>query len=130
MCGSPTDAVWRDKIVDEIREYCPEANFHLIAKSAHKFTREVVAILDGHARDYPSRKYRNVYVTIAGMSNALSGVVACNVKAPVFAIPPFKDQTDMMVNIHSTLQMPSKVPVMTVLRPDNLAISIQRLTRF
>lgn len=130
MCGSPTDAAWRDKIVGEIREYCPEANFHLIAKSAHKFTREVVAILDRHARDYPSKKYRNVYVTIAGMSNALSGVVACNVNAPVFAIPPFKDQTDMMVNIHSTLQMPSKVPVMTVLRPDNLAMSIQRLTRF
>ena len=130
MCGSPTDAPWRDKIVGEIREYCPEANFHLIAKSAHKFTREVVAILDGHARDYPASRYRNVYVTIAGMSNALSGVVACNVNAPVFAIPPFKDQADMMVNINSTLQMPSKVPVMTVLRPDNLAISIQRLTRF
>jgi phosphoribosylaminoimidazole-succinocarboxamide synthase len=130
MCGSPTDAAWRDRIVREIREYCPEANFHLIAKSAHKFTREVVEILDGHARDYPASKSRNVYVTIAGMSNALSGVVACNVTAPVFAIPPFKDQTDMMVNINSTLQMPSKVPVMTVLRPDNLAMSIQRLTRF
>lgn len=130
MCGSPTDAAWRDRIVGEIREYCPEANFHLIAKSAHKFTREVVEILDGHARDYPASKSRNVYVTIAGMSNALSGVVACNVAAPVFAIPPFKDQTDMMVNINSTLQMPSKVPVMTVLRPDNLAMSIQRLTRF
>ena len=130
MCGSPTDAAWRDRIVGEIREYCPEANFHLIAKSAHKFTREVVEILDGHARDYPASKSRNVYVTIAGMSNALSGVVACNVTAPVFAIPPFKDQTDMMVNINSTLQMPSKVPVMTVLRPDNLAMSIQRLTRF
>ena len=130
MCGSPTDAPWRDRIVREIREYCPEANFHLIAKSAHKFTREVVEILDGHARDYPASKSRNVYVTIAGMSNALSGVVACNVTAPVFAIPPFKDQTDMMVNINSTLQMPSKVPVMTVLRPDNLAMSIQRLTRF
>jgi len=130
MCGSLTDAPWRDRIVGEIREYCPEANFHLIAKSAHKFTREVVEILDGHARDYPSSKSRNVYVTIAGMSNALSGVVACNVSAPVFAIPPFKDQTDMMVNINSTLQMPSKVPVMTILRPDNLAIAIQRLTRF
>ena len=130
MCGSPTDAAWRDRIVGEIREYCPEANFHLIAKSAHKFTREVVEILDGHARDYPASQSRNVYVTIAGMSNALSGVVACNVAAPVFAIPPFKDQTDMMVNINSTLQMPSKVPVMTVLRPDNLAMSIQRLTRF
>ena len=106
---------WRDHIVREIREYCPEANFHLIAKSAHKFTREVVEILDGHARDYPASKSRNIYVTIADMSNALSGVVACNVTAPIFAIPPFKDQTDMMVNINSTLQMPSKVPVMTVL---------------
>jgi phosphoribosylcarboxyaminoimidazole (NCAIR) mutase len=66
-------------------------------------------------------------ITIAGRSNALSGVVACNTPWPVFACPPFKDKMDMMVNIHSTLQMPSNTPVMTVLEPGNLAIAVHRI---
>ena len=35
----------------------------------------------------------------------------------------------MMVNINSTLQMPSKVPVMTILEPENVANSIARMFR-
>ena len=130
MCGSPVDSDWRDKIIGEIRECNPEVNFHCITKSAHKFTRDVVEILESHKTNYPLTKYKNIYVTIAGMSNALSGVVACNTNSPVFAIPPFKDLTDMMVNINSTLQMPSKVPVITVLKPINLAMAIQRMLLF
>ena len=72
---------------------------------------------------------RVVYITVAGRSNALSGVVACNTKFPVIACPPFKDKDDMMVNINSTLQMPSKVPVMTILEPENVAMSIARMFR-
>ena len=41
------------------------------------------------------------------MSNALSGVVACNTHHPVIACPPHVDKVDMMTNINSTLQMPS-----------------------
>ena len=127
MCGSPVDSDWRDKIIGEIRECNPEVNFHCITKSAHKFTRDVVEILESHRTSYPLTRYKNIYVTIAGMSNALSGVVACNTNSPVFAIPPFKDLTDMMVNINSTLQMPSRVPAITVLKPINLAMAIQRM---
>ena len=68
-----------------------------------------------------------VFVTVAGMSNALSGVVACNTSVPVIACPPFKDNTDMMVNINSTLQMPSNVPVMTVLSTGNAATCVKRI---
>ena len=32
-----------------------------------------------------------------------------------------------MVNINSTLQMPSKVPVMTVLEPGNVALAAERI---
>ena len=46
-----------------------------------------------------------VFITVAGMCNALSGVVACNTKVPVIAYLPFKDNTDMMVNINSTLHV-------------------------
>ena len=36
-----------------------------------------------------------------------------------------KDNLDVMTNINSTLQCPSKVPVLTVLEPLNVAISIR-----
>ena len=70
-----------------------------------------------------------VWITVAGRSNALSGVVSANTPYPVIACPPFADKMDMMVNINSTLQMPSKVPVMITLSPTNIALAIQRLFR-
>jgi len=93
--------------------------------SAHKEPRKVLEILDGHANE-PGV----VYVTIAGRSNALSGFVAANSSAPTLACPPFKDKTDMLVNVHSTLQMPSKTPVLTVLDPGNCAEAVARIVRF
>ena len=76
---------------------------------------------------WEEQKRKIVYVTIAGMSNALSGVTTCNTKYPVIACPPFKDNLDMQTNINSTLQCPSKVPVMTILSPENVALSIKKI---
>ena len=71
---------------------------------------------------------RNViFITIAGRSNALSGVVACNTKYPVIACPPFKDKQDYSVNIHSTLQMPSNTPTMTILEPINVVLACKKI---
>ena len=81
----------------------------------------------GILRKYNDKKGRVVYVTVAGRSNALSGVVASNTQYPTIACPPFKDKDDMMVNIHSTLQMPSNVPVMTILEPRNVALTCLRI---
>jgi 5-(carboxyamino)imidazole ribonucleotide mutase len=68
-----------------------------------------------------------IYITVAGLSNALSGVVSANVTQPVIACPPFADKADYQVNIHSTLQMPSGVPSACILRPDNVASFCKRL---
>ena len=68
-----------------------------------------------------------VYITIAGRSNALSGFVAANSAFPTLACPPFSDKTDMLVNIHSTIQMPSNTPVLTVLDPGNCALAVKRI---
>jgi len=68
-----------------------------------------------------------VYITIAGRSNALSGFVAANSDFPTIACPPFSDKMDMVVNIHSTLQMPSNTPVLTVLDPGNCALAVKRI---
>jgi phosphoribosylcarboxyaminoimidazole (NCAIR) mutase len=68
-----------------------------------------------------------VYITIAGRSNALSGFVAANSEFPTLGCPPFSDKADMMVNIHSTLQMPSNTPVLTILDPGNCALAVKRI---
>ena len=81
--------------------------------SAHKVPEKVLGIV----QQYNSEK-DVVYVTVAGRSNGLSGVVAANSIHPVMACPPFKDKQDLLVNIHSTMQMPSETPVLTVLDPN------------
>jgi 5-(carboxyamino)imidazole ribonucleotide mutase len=53
--------------------------------------------------------------------------VAANTEYPVIACPPFSDKLDMMVNIQSTLQMPSQTPILTVLDPKNCALAARRI---
>lgn len=89
--------------------------------SAHKNTRELLDILDKYKDD------KLVWVTVAGMSNALSGVVSANTKMPCIACPPLKDKMDLMINVFSSLQMPSNVPSMTILQPQNVAMAINNI---
>ena len=92
------------------------------AASAHKEPKKVLDILESNENND-----HILYVTIAGRSNALSGFVAANSSFPTLACPPFSDKTDMLVNIHSTLQMPSNTPVLTVVDPGNCALAIKRI---
>ena len=119
IMGSESDKDWAKKITDKLDEFNIEHIEH--TASAHKQAKEALEIL---------AKYQNesvIYITIAGRSNALSGFVAGNSNKPTFACPPFKDKDDMAININSTLQMPSNVPVMTVLDPDNCALAVKRI---
>jgi phosphoribosylaminoimidazole-succinocarboxamide synthase/formyltetrahydrofolate-dependent phosphoribosylglycinamide formyltransferase len=111
--------------VKKIMKYCDQLNLYTINyySSAHKNTRDVLRILD----IYEKQNRKIVYVTVAGRSNALSGVVASNTRFPTIACPPFKDNVDFQININSTLICPSKVPVMTILEPENVAISINKI---
>ena len=120
IMGSTSDEPHAKKITDNLDAMSIEWEQH--AASAHKQPLEVLKILEDNANEESV-----VYVTIAGRSNALSGFVGANSGFPTIACPPFVDKTDMLVNIHSTLQMPSKTPVLTVLDPGNCATAIQRI---
>ena len=113
--------------VDKIRKNLSDYNLNSVAyyKSAHKNTLDVMNILKKYHRDVDVVRRKIAFVTVAGRSNALSGVVASNVAYPVIACPPFKDKMDMFTNINSSLQCPSKVPVLTALEPQNVAIAIR-----
>lgn len=119
ISGSKSDATHCREIMNKLSGKIMSVYY---VCSAHKKTRELLRILKRVEKDKEI-----VYVTVAGMCNALSGVVACNVTAPVIACPPFKDKTDMMVNVNSSLMCPSDVPVMTVLSTGNTATCVKRI---
>jgi phosphoribosylaminoimidazole carboxylase PurE protein len=122
IMGSSSDEPHAKKITDHLDSMSIE--WEQFVASAHKQPREVLKILEDNTTEQSV-----VYVTIAGRSNALSGFVGANSEFPTIACPPFADKTDMLVNIHSTLQMPSKTPVLTVLDPGNCALAIQRILK-
>ncbi len=121
--GSTSDESWAKKITDKLDTLGIE--WEQFAASAHKEPKKVLDILDKYADDSGI-----IYITIAGRSNALSGFVAANSGKPTLACPPFADKIDMMVNINSTLQMPSNTPVLTVLDPGNCALAVKRIMDF
>ena len=120
ILGSTSDEVFAGKITEKLTEY--GISFEQHVASAHKQAREALEILEKHKDE------KVIYITIAGRSNALSGFVAGNSNKPVIACPPFADKLDMKVNVNSTLQMPSNVPVMTILDPVNAALAIKRIS--
>ena len=120
IMGSTSDEPHAKKITDRLDEYGIAWEQH--AASAHKNPLKVLEILEAN-KDQSGI----VYVTIAGRSNALSGFVAANTEFPTLGCPPFSDKADMLVNIHSTLQMPSNTPVLTVIDPGNCALAVKRI---
>ena len=122
IMGSSSDEPHAKKITDKLDEYKILWEKHVA--SAHKQPLEVLKILDENSGEKDV-----VYITIAGRSNALSGFVAANSEHPTIGCPPFSDKSDMLVNIHSTLQMPSNTPVLTVIDPGNCALAVKRIFR-
>jgi 5-(carboxyamino)imidazole ribonucleotide mutase len=120
IMGSEADRQHAEKITDALDGYPAKITVHVA--SAHKQPLRVLEIIQSYALETAV-----VFITIAGRSNALSGFTAANTLFPVIACPPFADRTDMMVNIHSTLQMPSNVPVLTILDPTNAALAVKRI---
>jgi len=118
--GSESDREFAQKIINGLDKF--SISYDVNVASAHKQPLEVLNIIKSNTAEKGI-----VYITIAGRSNALSGFVAANSNSPVVACPPFKDKTDMLVNIHSTLQMPSNAPVLTILDPGNCALAIKRI---
>ncbi len=85
--------------------------------SAHKTPARLLALLEQYEAD-PRPK---VYITIAGRSNALSGMVDAQVSAPVIACPPLSESFGG-ADIYSSLRMPSGVAPAVILDPEGAAL--------
>jgi phosphoribosylaminoimidazole-succinocarboxamide synthase len=92
--------------------------------SAHRETQQVLDFV--HNMDATSIEPL-VYLTFAGRSNGLGPVVAGNTPYPVIANPVFSDIGTYSVDIHSSLRMPSKLPLAVVVDPGNAALMAKRI---
>ena len=117
IMGSPRDLEHAGKIKTFLEAY--DVMVDLRVCSAHKTPENIPAVI----HEYDVSIEPGAIIAVAGLSNGLGGALAANVSLPVFNCPPFKDFTDMMVNVNSSLSMPSNVPAALVIRPDNAAIA-------
>ncbi len=121
LLGSKLDTEYAQKIAGMIEEYGVKTQ--ITVASAHKVPEKVAGIIEElNAMTEPT-----VVITVVGMSNGLGGVMAGGCVHPVVNCPPFKDLNEYLVNVHSSLQMPSEVPVMTVLGQKNAALATLRI---
>lgn len=116
ILGSESDKDHAKKITDEIDKF--DVPYEIKVLSAHKVPELCVEYIKE-----TNKKEQVVYITCAGRSNGLSGVVAGSSVHPVIACPPFSDKADYLVNIHSSVVMPSDTPSMTVIDPKNAALA-------
>ena len=114
IMGSKGDLEWCKRIANTLEFF--EVPYTMRVASAHKVPLKVLDII----KDY--EKEDVVFITVAGRSNALSGFTDANTTKPVIACPPYSDKFSG-VDVFSTLRMPSGVAPLTVLEPEEAALS-------
>lgn len=115
IMGSPSDADFSARITDALDEM--GIAWQTRIASAHKVPRYVLDLL----AEYEADAAPKVYITVAGRSNALSGLVDAQVSAPVIACPPYSSKFAGS-DLFSSLRMPSGVAPAVVLEPESAAL--------
>lgn len=115
IMGSRADLPFAERIAEALADFGLRAELRIA--SAHKSTRHLLEMLAAYEADSRPR----VYVTVAGRSNALSGLVDAQVTGPVIACPPYSEKFGGM-DLLSSLRMPSGVAPAVVLEPEAAAL--------
>ena len=118
IMGSKTDTEWCRKISGKLDELGVENEMRVA--SAHKVPLKAYDLI----KDY--EKQGVVFITVAGMSNALSGFTDAQTWCPVIACPPYSDKFSG-ADVYSSLRMPSAVAPMTILSPGNAALAAAKI---
>ncbi len=115
ILGSPSDRAFGEQIGQALEKLA--VPWEVRIASAHKSPRHLLDLLERYEAD-PRAK---VYITVAGRSNALSGMVDAQVAAPVIACPP-PSESFAGADVLSSLRMPGGVAPAVVLEPANAAL--------
>ncbi len=118
IMGSKADYEWAQKIVSSLEFFNIPSECHVA--SAHKVPLVCYDIIK------EKEKENVVFITIAGMSNALSGFSDAQTHCPVIACPPVGNSFAGN-DIYSSLRMPSGVAPMVILNPSNAALASAKI---
>ena len=118
IMGSKADLEWANKISKSLDDF-GIASVSRIA-SAHKVPLKCYNLIKEYEKD------NVVFITIAGMSNALSGFTDAQTHCPVIACPPYSDKFGG-ADLFSSIRMPSGVAPLTILSPENAALAAAKI---
>jgi len=123
IMGSRSDLEHAQSIVEGLQSFGIASEIRVA--SAHKAAHYVLDIL----AEYEADPRPKVYITVAGRSNALSGLVDANVSAPVIACPPYSNRFGG-ADLFSSLRMPSGVAPAVILEPKGAALLAVKILSF
>lgn len=116
LMGSRSDVDFATSIADLLKHFNVKHECRIA--SAHKTPKELLRILE----EYETSEEKIVYITVAGLSDALSGTVAGFSKYPVIACPPDSARHGWTKIFSSTIT-PRGVSVLFAAEPENAALA-------
>ncbi len=120
LMGSKSDADFATSIAELLKDFDVKYQFRIA--SAHRTPRELLKILE----EYERPEDRVVYITVAGLSDALSGTVSGFTNFPVIACPPDAEKQGWG-KIFSSAMTPRGIPVLFVAKPENAALAAAKI---
>lgn len=118
IMGSKADLDWANQIVSVLNGFKIETVVRIA--SAHKVPLKCYELIKQYEKE------NVVFITIAGMSNALSGFTDAQTHCPVIACPPYSDKFGG-ADVYSSLRMPSGVAPLTILSTENAALAAAKI---
>jgi 5-(carboxyamino)imidazole ribonucleotide mutase len=120
LMGSKVDYDHAAKIIEWLDLF--GIRHELRIASAHKTPEKLLGILGAHEEG----EANIVYIAIAGLSNALCGIVDFATASPVVTCPP-PCEAFGGADIYSSLRMPPGVAPATILDPRNAALFVAKI---
>jgi len=120
IMGSKSDLDFASSIGRALEDYA--VNYECNVASAHRTPEHLLKIL----KEYEGSGDNLVYITVAGLSDALSGLVAVFTKYPVIACPPDAEKYGWP-KLFSSAMTPEGVAVSLVLKPENAALAAVKI---
>jgi len=120
ILGSEHDQAFAVPIKSFLSKFRISCDFRVA--SAHKDSERLIRMLE----DYEKLDEAIVYITVAGLSNALSGFVDFKTRHPVIACPPHSEDR-WHIDIFSSLRMPKGVVPLVICDPENAALAAVKI---
>lgn len=122
ILGSSSDFSFAHHIEDFLRDARFQVKLEYRVDSAHRNPEKLL----NDIKNYEQSDSNIVFITVAGLSDALSGIVAANSKHPVIACPPDMEKHGF-AKIFSTLMTPKGVAVCLASSPENAAFAAVKI---